>query len=106
MNLHSPTSQTHNAFRLSVDIPMTFEYRHELESVIIEAMRRHRNFEADLSDVSEIDLYGVHLLGLLHSVGAVVAISPEVEATTRRLLASRCGTSLGRVARRMPGLAA
>lgn len=92
-------------FRLNVEIPMTFEYRHELESTIIDALRRHRNLEADLSDVSDIDLYGVHLLGLLHSVGAVVAISPEVEATTRRLLTSCRGASLGRVARRLPSLA-
>ena len=94
-----------NVFRLNVEIPMTFEYRHELESTIIDAMRRHQNLEADLSDVTEIDLYGVHLLGLLHSVGAVVAISPAVDATIRRLLSSPCrGASLGRVAQRIPGL--
>ena len=94
-----------NVFRLSVEIPMTFEYRHELESTIIDAMQRNQNLEADLSDVSEIDLYGVHLLGLLHSVGAVVSVSPAVDASIRRLLNSCQGASLGRVARRFPALA-
>lgn len=105
MNIHVMPSPN-NVFRFNVEIPMTFEYRHELETTIIDAMRRHQNLEADLSDVNEIDLYGVHLLGLLHSVGAVVAISPAVDATIRRLLSSSCrGASLGRVARKMPALA-
>lgn len=86
-------------FRLTLEVPMTFEYRHELEGTIIDAMRRHQNLEADLSHVEEIDLYGCHLLGLLQSVGAVVAISPNVETSTRRLLTSYQGASLGRLAR-------
>lgn len=105
MNTDVSTSPN-NVFRLSVGTPMTFEYRHELEGTIIDAMRRHRNLEADLSEVREIDLYGVHLVGLLHSVGAVVEVPPAVDATIRRLLSSCHGASLGRVARRFPAQAA
>lgn len=86
-------------FRLKLDGKMTFEHRHALEQTVIDAMRKHQRLEADLSEVSEIDLYGVHLLGLLQSVGTIVAISPSVEAASRRLLSSCRGASLGRVAR-------
>lgn len=86
-------------FRLKLAGPMTFDCRQELEQTIIYAMRCHQNLEADLSAVQEIDLYGVHLLGLLQSVGAVTAISPAVEEAARRLLTSYRGASLGRVAR-------
>ena len=93
------TTTAEAPFCLKLDGPMTFEHRHDLESTIIDAMRRHKNLEADLSDVREIDLYGVHLLGLLQNVGAIVAISPVVEEAARRLLTSYRGTTLGRVAR-------
>jgi len=85
-------------FQLQLEGPMTFEHRQELEGSIIDAMRRHQSLEVDLSAVQEIDLYGVHLLGLLQSVGAVVAISPAVEEAARRLLRSYRGGSLGRAA--------
>lgn len=97
MNSSSLTEET--TFCLKLDGPMTFERRQELEAVIINAMRRHKSLEADLSGVREIDIYGVHLLGLLQSVGAVVAISPVVEDAAKRLLRSYRGASLGRVAR-------
>lgn len=86
-------------FLLTLEGPMTFEHRQELEEIIIGAMRRHTKLAADLSSVREIDLYGVHLVGLLQSVGAVVAVSPVVEEVTKRLLTSYHGTRLGRVAR-------
>ena len=87
-------------FRLKLPGPLTFEQRQSLESTVVDAMRRYQALEADLSEVSEIDLYGVHLLGLLQSVGTVVAISPAVEEASRRLLSSCRGVSLGRMARR------
>lgn len=100
MDLSSPNvAAGEAAFRLKLEGPMTFDYRQELESTIINAMRRHKSLEADLSDVREIDLYGIHLLGLLQSVGAVIAISPAVEEATKRLLTSCHGARLGRVAR-------
>lgn len=97
MDIQSPS--TEEAFRLTLDGPMTFECRQELEGTIIDAMRRHKRLEADLSAVREIDLYGIHLLGLLQSVGAVIAISPTIEEAAKRLLTSYRGASLGRAAR-------
>lgn len=86
-------------FRLKLAVPMTFEFRQELEQTIIYAMRCHQHLEADLSGIHEIDLYGIHLLGLLQSVGAVVAISPAIEASAKRLLTSFQGAKLGRLSR-------
>lgn len=88
---------------LKFEGPMTFEHRLELEETIIGAMRRHTQLAADLSGVREIDLYGVHLLGMLQSVGAVVALSPTVEEAAKRLLTSYQGTRLGRAARASNG---
>lgn len=92
-------SQTSPAFCLKLQGQMTFEHREALEGVIIDAMRRHQSLEADLSEVHEIDLYGVHLLGLLQSVGQIVAISPEVEEAAQRLLRSSRRGALGMAAR-------
>ena len=86
MNANHHTVAT--AYRLKLAGPMTFEHRHELEGMIIDAMRRHKCLEADLSEVGEIDFYGVHLLGLLQSVGAVVAISPVVENAAKQMLSA------------------
>lgn len=83
MNTAAPIQET--PFRLKLAGSMTFEYRQELESSIIDAMRRYKNPEVDLSAVREIDTYGIHLLGLLQSVGSVVAISPVVENAARSL---------------------
>lgn len=86
-------------FQLKLDGKLTFERRHVLEASVIDAMRQHPRLETDLSAVSEIDLYGVHLLGLLKNVGTIVAISPSVEEASRRLLSSSRGASLGRPSR-------
>ncbi|MBS1158507.1 MAG: hypothetical protein H6R15_926 [Proteobacteria bacterium] len=97
--MNSMHAESASPFRLKLECPMTFDCRQELEQSIIYAMRCHQNLEADLSAVQEIDLYGVHLLGLLRSVGAVTAISPVIEEAAKRLLTSYRGASLGRVAR-------
>ena len=95
--MNAATSREETPFLLKLEGPMTFEFRRELEGAIIDAMRRHKSLEADLSAVREIDIYGVHLLGLLQSVGEVVAISPVVENAAGRLLKS-CDTGIGRMA--------
>lgn len=94
-------SQTNDesSFRLKLDGPMIFDRRQMLEETVGDAMRCATKLEADLSAVREIDLYGVHLLGLLRSVGAVIDLSPAVEEAAKRLLASCHGTTLGRAAR-------
>ena len=91
------TSRGEEMFRLSIQGPMTFDVRPLLEEQIISAMRRHRRLEVDLSEVCKIDLFGVHLLGLLRGVGAVVATSPVIDEAAQRLLAggSRQRRALG-----------
>jgi ABC-type transporter Mla MlaB component len=83
---------------------ITYEFWRELEDIIISAMRRYTHFKVDLSGIEEIDLCGIHLLGVLHSVGgpnvAIVANSSIVDQTSRRLLASQRLASLGRAVRR------
>lgn len=92
------------AFRLTFAGKMTFDVAADLENRIVDAMRRHERIEVDLSGVTEIDLCGIHLLGLLHSVGGnevlVVDSSPIVEQASKRLLGSFGGASLGRAARK------
>lgn len=73
------------AFRLSLAGPMTVDCRQGLEEKIISAMRQYKHLEADLSQVSAIDPYGLHLLDLLQHVGSVVATSPVVEAAAREI---------------------
>lgn len=62
---------------------MTIEFARYVEDRIIDALRRYRNFDVDLSAVSEIDLCGVHLLGVLRTIGGagvrIVATSPVVD---------------------------
>jgi len=91
-------------FRLTFAGRMTFDVAADLEDRIVDAMRRHERIEVDLAGVTEIDLCGIHLLGLLHSVGGnevrIVDSSPIVEQATKRLLGSFGGASLGRVARK------
>jgi len=91
-------AQDEEMFRLAIHGPMTFDVRPLLEEQIISAMRRHRQLEVDLSEVCQIDLFGVHLLGLLRGVGAVVATSPVIDEAAQRLLAggSRQRAALGR----------
>lgn len=75
---------------------MTHEFYRELEDKVIAAMRRHKRLAIDLSEVSEIDLCGLHLVGLLQSVGVIVAVSPVVENASRRLLSTLNAAALGR----------
>jgi ABC-type transporter Mla MlaB component len=89
-----------NTFRLKFEGKMTFDVWKDLEERVIDAMRRYKHLEVDLSDVQEIDLCGLHLVGLLRTVGTIVATSPAVEQSSRRLLASTHGTHLGLAARR------
>lgn len=97
--MKSRNAESTGPYLLKIESPMTFACRQQLEQTIIYAMRCHTNLEADLSGVEEIDLYGIHLLGLLQRVGAVIAISPTIEEASRRLLTSYRGAYLGRIAR-------
>lgn len=91
-------------FRLTFEGKMTFDVAADLEDRIVDAMRRHERIDVDLSGVDEIDLCGIHLLGLLHSVGGnevrIVDSSPIVEQASKRLLSSFGGASLGRASRK------
>lgn len=74
---------------------LTIEFARELKARIVEVTRRYSEFEIDLSGVSEIDLCGVHVLGMLCSAegkpATVVAPSPLVDQATMDLLAAgRC----------------
>lgn len=70
-------------FRLTFDKKMTYEFATELEDKIIDALRRYTHVEIDLSRVLEIDLCGIHLLGLLKCFTGkgvvIVATSPAVD---------------------------
>jgi ABC-type transporter Mla MlaB component len=84
------------AFHLKFGGKMTYEFYRELEDRVIDAMQRYKRLEIDLSEVSEIDLSGIHLIGLLQNVGVIVATSPVVEQASRSLLASLRAAALGR----------
>lgn len=93
-----------DACRMAFNGCITYEFWREQEDIIIDAMRRYTHFSVDLSGIEEIDLCGIHLLGVLHSVGGqnvtIVAASSIVDQASRRLLASQRLASLGRAARR------
>lgn len=77
--------------RLQFDGCMTFAHARELEDGIIDAMHRYQRLEIDLSRVREIDILGIHLLGLLQAFGdnaRIVARSEVVQQACDRLLAS------------------
>lgn len=99
-----PATIDETGCRLVFEGKMTFEFSRELEDRMIAAMRRHQCLEVDLSGVREIDLCGIHLLGVLQSFGGkkvtIVATSPVVERASSRLLGSFRGASLGRAARK------
>lgn len=63
--------------------PMTCQHSREIENSIIDAMRRHRRLNVDLSEVKEVDLCGIHLLRVLKSFGGdavrIVATSPSID---------------------------
>jgi len=90
-------------FRLKFVGKMTYESYWEQEDRVIDTMRRHKSLEIDLGEVSEIDLCGLHLVGLLHRVGVIVASSPVIEQAARRLLVSHNSAALGHQARRDTG---
>lgn len=88
------------AFPLKFQGKMTYEFYRELEDRVIDAMQRYQRLEIDLSEVSEIDLCGLHLVGLLRSVGVIVAMSPVVEQSSKALLSPLRAAALGRSERR------
>ena len=69
--------------------PMTCENSRQIENRIINAMRQHSQLCVDLSAVQEIDLCGIHLLGVLQSFGGdavhIIATSPTVDAALLHL---------------------
>lgn len=87
-----------NACRLIFNGHLTYEHARELEDGIIDALRRYTRFEVDLSGVQEIDLCGIHLLGILDAVAGeqveVVESSTAVERAYSRLLAPQRGSWL------------
>lgn len=93
-----------DACRMIFSGSITYEHWREQEDAMIGAMRRYTAFEVDLSAIQEIDLCGIHLLGVLQSVGGqnvtIVATSSIVDQASKRLLASQRLASLGRAARR------
>lgn len=97
-----------NICHMKFDGSITYEYWREQEDTVISAMRRYTSFEVDLSGIQEIDLCGIHLLGVLRSVGGknvtIVAGSPIVDQASKRLLASQRLASLGLAARREEAL--
>ncbi|MFZ4535293.1 hypothetical protein [Propionivibrio sp.] len=74
------------AFLLKFDGKMTYAFYRELEDRVIDAMRRYKRLEIDLSKVTEIDLCGLHLVGLLLTAGIIVATSDVVERASRSLI--------------------
>lgn len=87
-----------NACRLVFEGSMTFEFARELEDNIIDALRRYTEFEIDLSGVREIDVCGIHLLGVIDAVAGrhveVVETSPVVQQAYGKLLSPGRGTWL------------
>lgn len=83
---------------------MTHEFSRQMEDRVIDLMRRHRCFKIDLSGVEQIDLFGIHLIGVLQNLGGrsvdIVAASPAVERALAHLLTPTRGFSLGRSVRR------
>ena len=90
------------SFCLKFKGKMTSEFYRELEERVIEAIRLNNKLDIDLSEVTEIDLCGLHLVGLLQSVGVIVATSPIVAETSRRLLSTLYSGALGRVKNTRP----
>ena len=86
-------------FLLKLEGKMTYEVYRDLEDKVIDAMRRYKKLDIDLSDVQEIDLCGLHLVGLLQHIGVIVAASPAVEQATKRLLVPLQAAPLGRLQR-------
>lgn len=81
-----------NGFRLILDGSMTIAFANQIEDRILDAMRKYKRLEVDLSGVREIDLCGIHLIRLLQAVGGkavdFIATSPIVEQAVKGLLST------------------
>lgn len=90
--------------RLVFEGAMTHEFSRQLEDRVIDLMRRHPSLKIDLSGVCEIDLFGIHFLGVMKNLGGssvdIVAASPIVDRAMTRWPSTSRGTSLGRFVRR------
>jgi ABC-type transporter Mla MlaB component len=84
------------AYQLKFGGKMTYESFCEQKNRLLDAVQRYKKLEIDLSEVSEIDLCGIHLVGLLKNVGAIVATSPVVERAARGLPPAINAAALGR----------
>ena len=82
---------------------MTHPFSRDIENLILDSMHRHHHLKVDLSGVYEVDLCGVHLLGVLRSFGddavCIVPSSPVVEAALARLHSSRRSANRNRALR-------
>lgn len=87
--MNTPLNDGDVQFRLTFKSKMTFEFSGEIEDMILDALRRYTRIQVDLSKVTEIDICGVHLLGLLESFAnkgvEVIATSPAIERAYERL---------------------
>lgn len=105
-----------NGNRIVFSGPMTCNNSREIENRIINAMRQNPKLDVDLSGVEEIDLCGIHLLGVLQSFGGeavrIVATSPTVDAALMQLPSTHRHAKLKRTVKVpsysaiQPGLAA
>jgi hypothetical protein len=93
--MQSSLQSGETAFNLKFDGKMTGEFYRQFEDRLIDAMQRYKRLEIDLSGVSEIDLCGIRLIGLLKNVGVIVATSPVVEQASRAGPASFAAAALG-----------
>lgn len=98
-------------FRLTFKSKMTIEFSAEIEDMLLDALRRYRRIEIDLSKVHEIDVCGIHLLGFLESFTdkglVIVATSPVIEKAYERIRnATHCAVKAVGAARRKKPIAA
>lgn len=93
-----------NDCRLVFEGAMTHEFSRQLEDRVIDLMRRYPSLKIDLSGVCDIDLFGVHFLGVMKNLGGssvdIVAASPVVDRAMTRWPSTSQGASLGRFVRR------
>lgn len=93
-----------NDCRLVFEGALTHEYSRQLEDRVIDLMRHHPSLKIDLSGVCEIDLFGIHFLGVMRNLGGssvdIIAASPVVDRALTHWPSTSRGTSLGRFVRR------
>jgi anti-anti-sigma regulatory factor len=93
--------QTSDAsLRLKFVGQMTYDNYREIEDRIADALKCRQPLQIDLAEVSEIDLCGLHLIGILQSEGVIVAVSPIVEQASQHLLTTLQSAALGRATRK------